>query len=436
MTTTINVVDAPCGYGKTSWAIQYMNSMATDSHQFIYVTPFLEEIERVKQSVTNRQFFDPVASKGKTKLDDLHKMLGEGKDICTTHALFQMANDQTRELLRVNRYTLILDEVINVIEQIKLKKDDLRLLQNANAVSIIERENGLKYIDWNENVDSDTKYNDIKNMALTHNLMYCDNSALIWNFPCEIFLSFQNVFILTYLFKGQIQKAYYDLHDISYRYLSVSEDYGTYELIPYDERKVYDKELLRKRINIYNGHLNDIGDRRNSLSKSWFLKPDNKDLIVKLKNNARNYLMNICKVTGEEVMWTTIKGDKVKGDKGKIMIKVTPRGYTNSFVPMTSRATNQFKLKTYLAYLVNRYMNPIEKKFFEQYGVVIDEETWALSELVQWLWRSGIRDGNQISVYIPSKRMRDLFIKFLNSEVYEEAPENAITNEPPSDWHL
>lgn len=244
MTTTINVVDAPCGYGKTSWAIQYMNSMSKDSHQFIYVTPFLDEIERVKQSVTNRQFYDPTASKGETKLDDLHRLLGEGKDICTTHALFQMANEHTKELLRVNRYTLILDEVINVIEKINLKKDDLRLLQNANAVSIIERENGLKYIEWNEHVDADTKYNNIKHMALARNLMYCNNSALIWNFPCEIFLSFQNVFILTYLFKGQIQKAYYDLHNISYRYLSVKGAGDTYELCPIAKENLMIKKCL------------------------------------------------------------------------------------------------------------------------------------------------------------------------------------------------
>ncbi|WP_438312443.1 hypothetical protein [Sporosarcina sp. FA9] len=434
--TTINVVDAPCGYGKTSWAIQYMNSMPNETHKFIYVTPFLEEVERVLSAVTNRQFFDPMARDGSTKLDDLHNILREGKDICTTHALFQMANHQTRELLSVNKYTLILDEVINVIEQIRLRKDDLKLLINANAVSIVKRENGLNYVNWNECLESDTKYNDIKNMAFTGNLMYGDKSALIWNFPCEIFLLFENVFILTYLFGGQIQRAYYDLHRVKYIYLSVKVVESIYELVPYDKRVVYDKELLRERIIIHDGNLNDIGEKRNSFSKAWFQKPSNKDSITKLRNNARNYLMNICKATGDEVMWTTIKGDKVKGDKGKIMIKVTPKGYANSFVPMTSRATNQYKDRTYLAYLVNRYMNPIVKDFFEQNNVVINEETWALSELVQWLWRSGIRDDKKISVYIPSKRMRELFVKFLNSEVYEEAPENAITNQPPSDWHL
>jgi hypothetical protein len=46
-------------------------------------------------------------------------------------------------------------------------------------------------------------------------------------------------------------------------------------------------------------------------------------------------------------------------------------------------------------------------------GVNIDEETWALSELIQWLFRSAIREENEINIYIPSKRMRSLLQEWL-----------------------
>ena len=430
--TIVNVVDAPCGYGKTSWAIDYMNSMSKDSHQFIYVTPFLDEVKRVKDSIINRVFHEPQAVKGETKLEDVHKLLGQGNDIVTTHALFQMATAETMELIRVNNYTLILDEVLNVIEQIPLKKSDLKLLEEADAIRIIKKENGLKYIEWNDDKkDYDTKYNNIKIMALTNNLMYCDNSALIWNLPCELFSLFQNVFILTYMFKGQIQKAYYDLHGVGYRYLSVIKEDDGYVLVPYKDRVPYDKESLIRKINIYDGHLNKVGDKSFSLSKGWFEKPINKEIVKKLRNNARNYLMNICKETSEKVMWTTIKGDK-----DRIKKQVTPKGYKGSFLSMTSRATNDYKEKSCMAYLVNRFINPITKQFFEQYGVKIDQETWAVAELIQWIWRSRIRDGLPIRIYIPSMRMRNLFNIYLTSEKYEEAPANAIIDEPPSDWNL
>lgn len=435
--TIVNVIDAPCGYGKTSWAIQFMNSMPLESHQFIYVTPFLDEVQRVKNSVTTREFYEPITHKGETKLEDLHKLLGQGKDICTTHALFQMATSETKELLKANRYTLIMDEVLNVIELIPLKKSDLKLLLEANAIEICKKDNGLKYIHWNEEkIHYDTQYNNIKRISLTNNLMYCDNSALVWNFPCDVFESFQDVFILTYLFKGQLQRSYYDLHGVKYRYLSVVQVDNNYELVPYIEREKHNKQELVKKIAIYGGHLNEIGEPTNSLSKSWLNDQKKKDHVVKLKNNTRNYLMNFCKETSENVMWTTIKGDLDKNKVGKIQKKVTPRGYTKAFVPMTSRATNEYKARHTLAYLVNRYLNPIQKNFFEQYGVSIDQNTWALSELIQWVWRSRIRDGKSIRIYIPSKRMRQLFISYLTSDVFEEAPDNAIIDEPPSDWNL
>lgn len=435
--TMINIIDAPCGRGKSSWAIQYMNEAPAFPHKFIYVTPFLEQVTRIKESVRNRSFYDPFASNGKTKLEDLHRLLGEGKDICTTHALFQLANEETRELIRINGYILILDEVLNVIEQIPLRKDDLKLLEDARAIKIVEKDRGIKYIEWNpETSHFDTKYNKIKQMALSGNLMYCDNSALIWNFPCEIFSYFQHVFVLTYLFKGQIQKSYYDLHGIKYKYLSVIEEKGRYELVPYDCRIDVDKEELRSLINIYEGKLNDVGDRRNSLSKSWFENREYKNAINTLKNNTRNYFMNILRAKANEVLWTTIQGAKGKNKKGKLMSKVVPHGYVSSFISMTLRATNQFRDKRKLAYLVNRYINPVEKMFFKQYGISIDEDTWALSEMIQWVWRSAIRDGKSIDIYIPSKRMRLLFQQYLNSYYFEEVPREVISSESPSDWNL
>lgn len=405
--TTVNIIDAPCGYGKTSWAIQYMNDMSIESHRFIYVTPFLDEVTRVQQSVHSRIFYEPESMNGKTKLEDLHRLLGQGKDIATTHALFQMANNETKELIRSNNYTLILDEVMNVIEQVPLKKNDLDLLIEARVINYEVTNKGLTYIKWNEEkVDYDTEYNHIKQMALANNLMYCDNSALIWNLPCDIFLMFKDVFILTYLFKGQFQRYYYDLHGVQYRYLSVIKDHDGYSVVPYQNRQIHDKNALNKLVSIYEGQLNAIGDKRNALSTSWFERPSNKDLIATLKRNAYNYFTNLCKASKDTAIWTT-----VKGNKDCIMKKVKPKSFAKCFIPMTSRATNLYKEKHHLAYLVNRFMNPIEKKFFEQYGVKIDEDAWALSELIQWVWRSRIRNGHSITIYIPSKRMRDLFIQ-------------------------
>jgi len=49
-------------------------------------------------------------------------------------------------------------------------------------------------------------------------------------------------------------------------------------------------------------------------------------------------------------------------------------------------------------------------------GVMFDQDKWALSEMVQFVWRSAIRDEKPITLYVPSKRMRDLFINWLSEE--------------------
>jgi hypothetical protein len=46
---------------------------------------------------------------------------------------------------------------------------------------------------------------------------------------------------------------------------------------------------------------------------------------------------------------------------------------------------------------------------------MINEDEWALSELIQWLFRSAIRQKEEIELYIPSERMRKLLIEWLNN---------------------
>jgi hypothetical protein len=59
-------------------------------------------------------------------------------------------------------------------------------------------------------------------------------------------------------------------------------------------------------------------------------------------------------------------------------------------------------------------MNPVLKHFFIQKNIIVNDEEYALSELVQWVWRSAIRDGKEINLYIPSSRMRRLLTDWLN----------------------
>ena len=51
---------------------------------------------------------------------------------------------------------------------------------------------------------------------------------------------------------------------------------------------------------------------------------------------------------------------------------------------------------------------------------MVSQDDFALSEMVQWVWRSAIRDGKPITLYIPSDRMYQLFTGLLCSLVEGE----------------
>jgi len=76
------------------------------------------------------------------------------------------------------------------------------------------------------------------------------------------------------------------------------------------------------------------------------------------------------------------------------------------------------KVKNYkraftLAYAVNRFINPYLVKYFSKKNVKVDEDMYALSEMIQLIFRSGIRNNEDINIYIPSSRIRKLLIDFL-----------------------
>ena len=110
-------------------------------------------------------------------------------------------------------------------------------------------------------------------------------------------------------------------------------------------------------------------------------------------------------------MWTSFKAYKNA---------LAAPSYTRGFLHCAAKATNEYRHKTALAYPINRYVNPNIVKFVSDHGAMVSQDDFALSEMVQWVWRSAIRDGKPITLYIPSDRMYQLFTGLLCSLVEGE----------------
>lgn len=407
----VKIIDSIMGSGKTSWAIQFMNGSSLNK-RFIFITPFKKEIERVINSM-EREFVQPEAIEGGRKIDSLKKLLIEGRDIVSTHALFLKMDDELIDLIDIQGYTLILDEVITVLEDVKISQDDLKLLLSAKSSKgepvITVNRNG--FVQWNDKEYKVGKFKRILDLANAGNLMIHNKTAMYWLFPLEVFKGFEEVYILTYLFEGQIQRYYFDLFKVSYKYYSVGNVEGNYELIEYIPLKEEQRDHLCKLIHIHyskttdKNDLNRIGKGRGPFSKSHLEKlvgtKSKRDII---KNNSYNFYRHKLKVPSDAVMWTTFKEFKPK---------LQPTGLKSQFVAVTAKATNDYADKSVCIYLANRFMNPVTKQFFTSRNVEVNEDLFALSELVQWVFRSRIRKGEEIYIYIPSERMRTLLEEYL-----------------------
>lgn len=413
-TCKVHVVDMIMGSGKSSAAINYMNH--NKGQKFLFITPFLSEVERVVKSCPDLHFVQPETKNGRGKLHNIKTLLSKGFNIVSTHALFRLFTTEIIDICRAKNYTLIMDEVSDVVEPYEVTDDDMEII--LRDLAYVDEENNL--LRWREDkLDYKGEYDDIKEKVNMQSLaMYGRNrkDIVLWLMPVQSFNAFNEVFILTYLFKGQIQRYYYDFFQLPYDYLYVKGDtLEEYEFTT-EEQSQRIKYDYRSLIHICdNKKLNQIGDLKTDLSKNWFQRNrDNNVVIPQLQKNIFNFFHNIQKSSVNNNIWTTFK-DYQRQLSGK--------GYAKGFLPSNSRATNAYKDRTCVAYCLNKYINSVVKTFFDSKGIQTDEDTYAVSEMLQFIWRSAIREGNEIWLYIPSSRMRQLLKDWIEANPVNEVNE-------------
>lgn len=411
----VKVCDVIMGAGKTESAITLMKE-DTDN-RYVFVTPYLDEVKRIRSSCSDRHFKEP-QNKGRGKLDNLHHLLSTETNIASTHALFESYNEETIELIRNGRYKLILDEVFQAVQIIEISQKDLRMLQKSEMIKV-----GDDYrVSWIKN-DYEGKFEDLRDMCLTGNVMLYNNCLLLWSFPIEVFQAFDEVIILTYMFNAQVQKYYFDTNNIPIQYIGTVCKNGVYRFCDTPTVPAYVKDLPAKIHIVDDDKLNRIGDGNSSLSSTWYSKARSskgQPLIKQMRSNLVNLFKHKFSSASDQNLWTVFK-DYRELLKGK--------GYTKGFIHWNVRATNKYRNRHYLAFCVNVFYNPMLKNYFHEHGVDVREDEYALSEMIQWIWRSAIRDGNDIWIYIPSQRMRDLLQNWLDSLISVETQETAASTD-------
>jgi hypothetical protein len=330
--------------------------------------------------------------------------------------------------IRRHGYTLICDEVIDAIESVSISKADVDMMVEMGFIRI---ENGKASI-------GDRPYEGLMLKPFLKQLeeremFYAEPSEdedsdcplFTWVLPPDLMRAFRDVYILTYMFEGQNMKYMMDMYGIKYRYIGLGRDD--------DGNTVFDDSTgvyavpgyfadIHSLIKIYyRENLNAIGDKRTALSQTWFkTHPAEAD---ELRKHLQYWFRFVNPESrASDRMWGTLKCAQPM---------LTGKGYTSSYVVFNQRASNGYRNRTCLAYACNVYMNVSQANFLRSVGVYPNQDEYALSTMIQWIWRSAIRDGKPISIYVPSRRMRELLVSWMDS-IAEQAGASSREKLPDS----
>lgn len=435
--TKVKVYDAMCGQGKTERIIQ---DISKNKNPVLYISPLLSEVDRVcgfkldedgvimkdddgnimyneSHPLRDKHFIAPTRKWMRNKSDTIKELLNNGENVAATHTLFSMMDFECISILKTMDYTLIIDEDLCVWkrfqlndfksegdgvegveyggERVKNKTDAvIHNFINNNIISVDD----MGILSWNKDMfdafEKDPVWYAIKNYCDSQQLLMVDDKIVFWELPPTLLKSFNEIIVATYMFETSYFATYLKYNNIEYEI----------------ERFGKTPREISHLVNIVEGKINNIGEADGSLSYSH-LCTDKKALRMEVRStlnkNLLNFFKNICKSKPSERLWTTYKG-AMEGVQGR---------YGTSWLAFNTKATNKYIECRDVAYLCNNYPNVMLLKIVsKRQESAFNKDLWALSTMIQFIFRSRLRKGEEINLYIPSKRMRELFLRWLNGE--------------------
>lgn len=412
--TQIRVIDAVMGSGKTSYIFKQINE--NPNQKYLYVSPFLSEVGdppkqqtgRIHEACPEANFKAP-SSSSSSKRQDLKRLLARGENVCCTHRLFQDMDQETSCLIQDGGYEVIIDEALEVIQRFTdLKATDIPMLKH-----FVEVDPDTHQVKWTT-LEQGGRYKDIKQLCDEGRLYHFKGDFYLWELPKEILLNAKQVTICTYLFRASVLHGYLKRHSIPFEYLD-NDSLGL----------ASEAELIaeaKERITFVDcPYIDKLG--KHTLSASGYDNLTQEDL-RKMKSMLESLVQRHLKAKGSELIWTCY-GNQKQSLSGK--------GYARSFVPCNARATNEYGDRKAGIYLIDRYQHPFIDRFLSSYSAGIDGDLFALAEMLQWIWRLRIRNGQDIELAIPSKRMRTLLQRWLDGEFLQKPEPEAIPSTTQQD---
>lgn len=432
-------MDEIMGTGKSYSALRYIENLALCSgERWIFCTEYLDEIERrtIENPIAAPFWRTPTETGDDTKTDHLIELLKEPdtKLIGITHALLLSASNNpfVNTLLKSKGYKLFLDETIDLITPYNgVKFGDFLKCLDRKEISINDL---FGKVEWlvddsvvtHGNVTSTDKLKKDSNKGIVYSAVQSGSvgdSVILVEIQNEIiFKQFDRIILATYNINNSLFDAYLKVKNIP---RVVCRDVVC-------SRKTT-KETIRNNIDFISKY--DRQFRGMALSGNWYKAESSTD-DYKIINKTIKAIGDKSGCRGNaHLLGFTVPADRL--GKQRDTKKVQPTGYPHTvcsvvvdakgaeqeehskalsaYVPCNARASNEYANKTVMVHAFNRYAMVPVTRFLDHYNVEYSNEVFALNELVQWVWRSAIRNGEPIKLAILSTRMRDLFVRWLDN---------------------
>jgi hypothetical protein len=405
-TTSITIVDMPCGTGKTT---KMLGSFLED-RKYLVVTPLLSEVDRVLTYATV-PFSQPDENHTDRKFGSAISLLEQGQNVVTTHVLYaELAIAAERGLL--NDYEIILDEVPDVASEVgNVSADSWRMVYVDGGFAEVGHDGRCRpTAKWDEQVDrvGDTLSRRYYTLAKAGCLYLVDGKFFLWTLPPKLLQVGKSLTVYTFLAEGSMLLAYL-------RKLGV----------PFNHQKdvALDKAFRQKAATLITVRSIGVPDEfrwsYTGQTTSAGRKAREKKVAKSLANLRQRELaatpIENVMLTCSKEMWFQKGRDINSGNPKAAGFAKGSRMFSAKWVPNTTRGTNDYRHCTVAVYLWDQYMNPYIQRWLGLRGDQESQERYALTEFIQWLYRTAVRDGQPVTVYVPSERMRRLLHNWLNT---------------------
>lgn len=463
----IVVKDRICGGGKSQGMVKQIKDTVLKNpfEKFLYITPYLEQChslagtkpvsEEDQRPIKDKEGFvvyeesefnlgcirmkHPDNRNGcGAKQESLRRLMLRGEHIISTHNLF--LNMKLDTLDGAENYTLVIDEALDVFDRCtllpekevkKLLRLSILTLQDDGITLNFDRERfGNSYVlEEGEDAVSDTHYEELAVLCDNNQILLVNGCVMLWEFSSEILKKFKKVFILTYLFEGREMSVYLKKHGLEY----VVERSGK-----------GGKDIAHLVEIVEDDKLNAVGDNYFALSisktktgKRKRYEPIRKgfasdELFNKAMLKYKRYVESVDKSSENadktndllrrnlhtvfSTRWKAKANDRLFTCLAQNAPFISGKNYRKNWLAYSTRATNLYMDTHHVAFMINVFMQPYIKQVCDSTDYQVDEDLVALSHLIQFVFRSALRKGEPIKVYIPSSRMRDLFKDYLNGD--------------------